>query len=55
MYISIIKKATKLMFILLNREIPPAHVKYRMASELYLVIEICKDEVTEPKNGKNKT
>ena len=40
LYISIAKKATKLMFILLERGIPSAHFDYRTASQWYLVTEI---------------
>ena len=51
LYISVVKKATKLMLILLERGIPPTRFEYKRASEQYLVTEIYKAEVTEPRNG----
>ena len=53
LYISVVKKATKLMLILLERGIPPARFEYRTTSEQYIVTEICKTEVTKPRNGKH--
>ena len=53
LYISIVKKATKLIFIQLERWILPARFEYRTASERYLVTEICRSEVTEPRKRKN--
>ena len=40
------------MFILLDRGIPSIHFEYITASKRDLVTEICKPEVTEPRNGK---
>ena len=53
LHISIVKKATKLIFTQLERWILPARFEYRTTSERYLVTEICKSEVTEPRNRTN--
>ena len=51
-YISIIKKATKKIIVWPEGGKNPDRFEYRTASEQYLVAEICRVEVTEPRNEK---
>ena len=52
LYIPIIKKATKKIIVWPEGAKNPDRFEYRTASEQYLVAEICRVEVTEPRNEK---
>ena len=52
LYISISKKGTKKIIVWPEGAKNPDRVEYRTASEQYLVAEICRVEVTEPRNEK---